>query len=64
MSQEKKQNIEESFKELDEIIGKMEQSGTGLEETFELYKQGLDLIKNCNSLVENIEQQITVLEEE
>ena len=57
-------NIEETFEKLEEVIGEMEKPDTGLGETFELYKQGLDMIRKCNASIESIEKQISVLEEE
>lgn len=56
--------IEETFDKLEEVIGIMEKPETGLEETFELYKQGLDMIKRCNDSITSIEKQITELEED
>lgn len=59
-----KMNIEETFEKLEEVISIMEKPETGLEETFDLYKQGLDMIRKCNDSIESIEKQISVLEEE
>ena len=37
MSEKKKENLEEMFKDLEELIGKMENEEITLEQTFDLY---------------------------
>jgi len=58
-----KNNIEENFKELDEILEKMQDEEVSLDESFEMYKKGIEIVKNSNEQIEKIEKQIEVLEE-
>ncbi|MBE5936315.1 MAG: exodeoxyribonuclease VII small subunit [Lachnospiraceae bacterium] len=55
--------IEEQFKEIDNIINSLEMNEGTLDESFELYKKGMDLIKECNNEIEKVEKQIIVLTE-
>ncbi len=55
--------IEEGFKELNDIIIKMDKANISLEESFELYDKGLKLVKKCNEKIEQIEQKIQTVNE-
>ena len=56
--------LESSFKRLDEIIEKMEQGEISLEESFKLYKEGVELVGACNESIEKVEKEIKVIEDE
>lgn len=47
--------LEEAFEQLDELIDKMEESDLPLEESFQLYKQGVSLVEYCNKKIEKVE---------
>lgn len=53
--------IEDVFRKLDEMISRMEDKDTGLEESFELYKEGVLLLKNCTDRIEKMDQELTAL---
>ena len=57
-------NIESSFKRLDEIIEKMEKGEMSLEETFKLYKEGIELVSSCNESIDKVEKEIKIIEDE
>ena len=59
-----KNNIEENFKELDELLEKMQDEEVSLDESFEMYKKGIEIVKDSNEQIDKIEKQIEVLEEE
>ena len=59
-----KNNIEENFKELDELLEKMQDEEVSLDESFEMYKKGIEIVKDSNEQIDRIEKQIEVLEEE
>ena len=56
--------IEQSFDKLSEILNKMEDGETGLEDTFKLYEEGLGLVKNIKGGIDKVEKRIKVLREE
>ena len=63
MSEKKKENLEEMFKDLEELIGKMETQEITLEQTFDLYNNGMELLKKCNLSIDEVEKKVLVLDE-
>lgn len=63
MGTKTKRTLAESFSEIDSIIGKLENADTGLEEAFNLYKEGMKLVKQCNASIDKVEKELIVLEE-
>ena len=63
MSEKKKDNLEEMFKDLEELIGKMENEEITLEQTFDLYNNGMELLKKCNLSIDEVEKKVLVLDE-
>lgn len=63
MSEKKKENLEEMFKDLEELIGKMENEEITLEQTFDLYNNGMELLKKCNLSIDGVEKKVLVLDE-
>ena len=61
MSDENKRTLEERFEALDKIIEQMEQSGVSLDQSFDLYKAGLEEVKACNSQLDAMEATMAVL---
>lgn len=56
--------IEQNFEQLEKIIEKMQSEETTLNSSFDLYKSGLELIKDCNDKIEKIETEIKIIEKE
>ena len=63
MGTEKKENLEEMFDRLDQLIGTLEGEDVSLEEAFGLYDQGMKLIRRCNQTINEVEKKILVLDE-
>lgn len=63
MGTEKKENLEEMFDRLDQVIGALEGENVSLEEAFGLYDQGMKLIRRCNQTINEVEKKILVLDE-
>lgn len=61
MSEEKNISLEDRFEMLEDIISKMEESDVGLDESFELYKSGLDQVKAANDMLDSMEKAMLVL---
>ena len=55
--------IEDNFKQLEDIISKMQSDRITLEQSFELYNKGLSLVQDCNNQIDKIEKQIKIIEE-
>ena len=58
-----KMTLEETFAGLEEVIRKMEQGESTLEESFQLYHKGMDLLKSCNDKIDEIEKKMLILDE-
>ncbi len=60
--QQEERSLEETFKVLEDVISRMEQGDLSLEETFQAYHQGMDLLKSCNDKIDKVEKQVQELD--
>ena len=64
-SAEKKElTLEESFQRLDELIAKLEDREIPLEESFAVYKEGMDLLKSSREKIETVEKKMLQISED
>lgn len=56
--------FENSIKKLEEIVSKLENNEISLEESIEMYKEGITLLGDCRKQLENAELLVTVEEPE
>ena len=63
-NQEMDLTIEEAFAKLDQTVSRLEKEEVALEESFRLYKEGMDLLKYCNEKIDRIEKKMLVLQED
>ena len=56
--------FENSVKKLEEIVSKLESNEITLEESIEIYKEGVTLLGNCRKQLETAEMLVTVEETE
>lgn len=56
--------IEETLKELEAIIEKMEDRSSSLEDTFAWYETGMKMVRECSEKIERVEKKIRILSEE
>ncbi|MBQ1193309.1 MAG: exodeoxyribonuclease VII small subunit [Lachnospiraceae bacterium] len=61
---EKERTIEEGFSELNAILQKMDNNEVSLEESFELYNEGLNIVKELNGKLSEVEGKLTIVNEE
>ena len=54
-------SIEESFMKLDEILEKLESGDTSLEASFELYEQGIGLVRHAGESIDRVEKKLKIL---
>lgn len=57
-------NIEDIFQELDVIAEKLESSDTSLEDSFRLYKKGMELLKYCSGKLDTVEKKMLQMDED
>ena len=53
--------LEEHFAGLEKIIGKLEQTDIPLDQAFEMYKEGLDMVKAASAQLNTIEKFMLVM---
>ena len=53
--------LEDRFPNLAKIVAQMEDQNVSLDESFELYKKGLDEVKHANEMLEGIEKAMLVI---
>lgn len=56
--------LNDLFQGLEEVIEAMERADVSLEESFQLYHRGIDLLKSCNDKIDKIEKKMLVLDDE
>ena len=56
-------SVEESFAELEEMVRQMESPDITLESSFRLYEQGMNLLKNVNTRLDEVEEKIRLIDE-
>ena len=64
MSEKNNLSLEEHFEYIEEIIGKMEAGDATLDETFDLYKKGLEKIKAASAMLDNMEKAMLMMNED
>lgn len=60
-SPEEEASLEEMFRELDEIMGRMESADVSLEDAFSLYERGMKMIRRCNEKLDLVEKKMLVI---
>ncbi|MCI9079394.1 MAG: exodeoxyribonuclease VII small subunit [Lachnospiraceae bacterium] len=58
----KKMTLEQSFENLDNIIGQLQSGELTLEESFKMYEEGMKLVKNCNDALDKVEKKLITID--
>lgn len=64
MKEEANISLEERLKRMEDIICQMEQNDISLDRSFELYKNGLEEIKAANTMLDDMEKAMLLLNED
>lgn len=64
MQEEENLNLEEAFLKLEETVDALEQEDISLEQSFKIYREGMELLKKCNHAIDKVEKQVLVLNED
>ena len=59
-----KESFESNLINLEKIVSQLESGQLSLEESLEKYKKGIDLVKKCNTIIENAEKEVQRLTED
>ena len=57
----KKNNLKETFQDLDDILKQLESSELDIDKMVELYEKGMNLTKTCKIKIKEAEQKIKVI---
>lgn len=57
----KVKNFEDSIIRLEEIVTKMENEELSLEDSIKVFKEGMDLISECNLKLDDAEEKINII---
>ena len=61
---ENEKSLEERFEHIEEIISEMENGDISLDQSFTLYKNGLEEIKAANAMLDDMEKAMLILNED
>ena len=59
----KDKSLEEVFEQLDQIAVQLEGAEVSLEDSFQLYYKGMELLKICNDKIDTVEKKMLILDE-
>lgn len=62
--EETQMTLEEAFQRLDEIMEALENRETSLEDSFQIYQKGMELIRQCSQKLDLVEKKVLVMDEE
>ena len=58
---EEKRSLEEMLSSLEECVNRMESGELSLEQSFEAFKEGIELVKQCNESIDMVETEVVKL---
>lgn len=57
------ERIQDIFSGLDEVVCGMEKEDVSLEQSFDLYHKGMELLKRCGEKIDRIEKKMVMLDD-
>lgn len=60
----KEKSIEETFKDLDVMVEKLESDDISLEDSFKLYEEGMKLLKDLNGRIDRVEKMMLAIDDD
>ena len=64
MAEQKEQTLEEIFKEMEGLLEALESREISLEDSFEKYKEGMELLKAAGEKIDPVEKAMLVLNDQ
>jgi len=55
--------LEETFEKVDAIMEKLSDDSLPLEESFSVYKEGMELLDGCRKIIDDVEKKVAELAE-
>ncbi len=60
----KSSSLEDTFEKIDDILRQMESGELTMNESFKKYKEGIELVKKCNSMIDRVEKEMVILNDD
>lgn len=57
-------NLEENMAKLEETITRLEADDISLEDSFRAYREGMELVKQCNDAIDTVEKKVQKINED
>lgn len=64
MTKKENRTIEEALEALDQMAQRLESSEITLEESFQIYKEGMELLKYCSKKIDTVEKKMLQMNED
>jgi len=61
MAENKTMTIEETFRCIEDTLEKLRSEEMSLEDSFQLYKEGMEMLKSCSDKIDTVEKQVLQL---
>ena len=62
--QEGELSLEEAFEQIEEVISRLETEEITLEQSFQEYNRGMQLLKHCNETIDRVEKKVLRINED
>lgn len=63
MEENNRENLNDMFEELENVIRRLETEENSLENSFKLYSEGMELIRKCSKTIDEVEKKVLILDE-
>ena len=60
----KSPSLEDTFDKLEDILGQMESGELTMNESFKKYKEGIELVKKCNLMIDKVEKEMIIINDD
>ena len=64
MAKKENRSIEEAMEALDQIAKRLENNEITLEESFQIYKEGMELLQYCSRKIDTVEKKMLQMNED
>ncbi|MDO5573468.1 MAG: exodeoxyribonuclease VII small subunit [bacterium] len=61
--QKEDMTLDEAFGKVEAVLDRLEAEDTTLENSFQMYQEGMRLLKICNDKIDRVEKQVLVMDE-
>lgn len=54
-------SLEDTFAKMDEVFEKLQSDEVSLEQSFEIYKEGMELLEHARGVIDTVEKKVVML---